>query len=65
MAAANLLGIAGGDLLPSSPLSEAGIEIASSTPGVPFTASVSDWAKVNWSSKVPPARSLRATRLRA
>ena len=49
----------------SSPLSDAGIEIASSTPGVPLTASVSDCANVNWSSNVPPARSSRATRLRA
>jgi hypothetical protein len=42
--------------------------MASSTPGVPLTASVSDRANVNWSSKVPLARSSRATiriRLRA
>ena len=34
--AADLLGVAGDDLVASSPLSDAGIEMASSTPGVPF-----------------------------
>ncbi len=39
--------------------------MASRTPDVPLAASVSDWAKVNWSSKVPPARSSRPTSERA
>ncbi len=63
--AADLLGVPGDAGSVSSPLSDAGIEMASSTPGVPLTASVSDCANVNWSSNVPPARSSRPTRLRA
>ena len=45
--AADLLGVADGGA-PSSPSSDAGIEITSSTPEVPLAASVSDCAKVNW-----------------
>jgi len=44
--ASDLLGVPG-HRRASSPLSDAGIEMASSTPGVPLTASVSACANVN------------------